>query len=311
MIFWKDIVDGLSKKCISVRIGLLLLVIVAFTSCQKSLEDENRFKEETAIKKYIDNKKWEHIEEKGVFHAIRANKYGYQVAIGDTVAFWYKAYNLSGLVFATNIRKEAYLANLDTVNFTFDSTVWIAGSNTLIKGLERGLLMAREGQQGSILFPSVYGFGDNAVGPLQPWSSLAYDVFVIYTKNPSIVKEKATIANFISENKGYSLQSDGFYMKMLTEGIGAVPAQTAIVIGSYLVSNMDGVEVSRSYSDTLVLSDSRLPVVVRLAMPLLKEGAEVSVLAPSPLAYGITGTNLVAPYEPVLYKILFSKIVEK
>lgn len=311
MIFGEAAIDGQSKSSFGVVVTLLFLFVVSFTSCKKDLAEEKQFKEETAIQKYIENKKWEFSEQNGVYHAIQKKKYGYQVAVGDTIAFWYRAYNLSGLVFATNVRYEAYKANLDTVNFTFDSTVWIAGSNTLIEGLERGLLMAREGQQASILFPSAYGFGDNAVGPLVPWSSLIYDIFVIYTKNPSITREKGVVADFIAANEGYSLQTDGFFMKTLTEGLGAVPAQTDRIIGSYLVSNMDGVEVARSYSDTLVLSDSRLPVVVRLAMPLLKEGAEVSVLAPSPLAYGITGTNLVAPYEPVLYKILFSKIVEK
>ena len=73
---------------------------------------------------------------------------------------------------------------------------------------------------------------------------------------------------------------------------------------------MDGVEVSRSYSDTLVLSDSRLPVVVR-RHAIIKRRCQVSVLiCTSPLAYSITGTNLVAPYE-LFVQDSFSKIVKK
>ena len=311
MIFGDTTIYSLGLKGLRTGTALIIILLLVFTSCQKSLEDEKQFKEEVAIQKYIETKKWEYSEEQGIFHAIRTKKYGYQVAVGDTVAFWYKAYNLSGLVFATNIRKEAYRANLDTVNFTFDSTVWVAGSKTLIEGLERGLVMAREGQDGSILFPSAYGFGDNATGPLQPWTSLIYDIHVIYTKNPSIAKERAVVANFVAANEGFTLQTDGFYMKHIIQGAGVTPAKTDTIIGSYLVTTLDGAEVARSYSDTLILSDKRLPLAVRLAVPLIKEGAEVSVFAPSPLAYGVTGTNVVAPYEPILCGIKFQKKVKK
>ncbi len=158
---------------------LLLLLFVPIISCKKSLEDDKKFAEEALIEKYLTLKKLGYTKVNGVYHVVVDTSAQAIIEKGNMVSFWYKGYNLSGKVFDTNIKAVALSAKLDTAVRTMNPIRIEVGKGKLIKGLDLGMLQLKKGEKAILLFPSTLGYGDNSLGPLDPWTSLIFDIQVI------------------------------------------------------------------------------------------------------------------------------------
>ena len=66
--------------------------------------------------------------------------------------------------------------------FTLDSGMVRVGKGDLIKGLDRGLIGARQGEESLILFPSQFGYGKQAVGLVPENTALMFDLLVARIK---------------------------------------------------------------------------------------------------------------------------------
>ncbi|HBI82008.1 MAG TPA: hypothetical protein DDY04_08730 [Bacteroidales bacterium] len=289
--------------------GLVLSLVPAMVSCDNSLETDKRAQEDKSIESYISSKGWSYTKDNGVYHVAQTKSYGYEVNHGDTILFWYKGYTTKSpqQIFDTNIKSVAIEAKLDTVVRKFEPVKAIVGATPLLSGLSNGLLLCRENQVATILFPSNFGYADNHIGPIEPWSSLAFDIEIIYLNGPGKVTEQELFGTL--DLTGYSLHSSGLYYKHVIDTGQTYPADTSMVYGSYTVKQINGNEVE-SYStssEPLDLSTVTFEAI-RIGFSLTSVSGIISIIAPSPLAYGKKGTALVAPYTPVEITIKLDSI---
>jgi len=287
----------------------LLGFLPIITSCDNSLENDKRYEEEKSIESYINSKKWTYTKGNDVYHVAQSQSYGYEVNYGDTILFWYKGYTVKSpvLVFDTNIKSAAIEAKLDTVVRKFEPVRAVVGSTPLLKGLNYGLLLCRENQKATILFPSNLGYGDSYVGPVMPWSPLAFDVEVIYLNGPGKTNEQIML-NSINLT-GYTLHSSGLYYKQIVDTGLTRPTETDKVFGSYTVKLISGQEVETYSTSTDPINLSGVSLhAVRIGFTLASVGGTINIIAPSPLAYGKNGNRKVAPYTPVEITIKLDSI---
>lgn len=286
-------------------LGLLPIII----SCDNSLENNKRYKEEKSIESYINSKKWTFTKGNGVYFVAQSRSNGYELNYGDTVLFWYKGYTIKSpvLVFDTNIKSVAIDAKLDTMVRKFEPLRAVIGSTPLLDGLNHGLLLCRENQKATILFPSNLGFGDSYVGPVIPWSPLAFDVEVIYLNGPGKVNEQNLFRTF--NLLEYTLHSSGLYYQQVVDTGLVRPTETDKVFGSYTVKLTGGQEIESFATTTEPITLSYLtPLAVRIGFTLASVGGTVKIIAPSPLAYGKKGNSKVSPYTPVEITIKLDSI---
>ncbi|HDP76219.1 MAG TPA: hypothetical protein ENN49_10230 [Bacteroidales bacterium] len=286
-------------------LGFLPIIV----SCDNSLETDKRFAEEKSIESYISSKNWSYIKSNGVYYSPQSQSYGYEVNLGDTILFWYKGYTIKSptVVFDTNIKSVAIQAKLDTMVRKFEPLRAIMGSTPLLDGLRYGLLLCRENQQATILFPSSLGYGDNYIGPVKPWSPLAFDVEIVYLNGPGKVNEQTFINTL--DLTGYTQHTSGLYYKKVVDTSLVRPTETAKVFGNYTVKLISGQEVEAYSTSTEPISLSEVSIpAIRIGFTLVSVGGTINIIAPSPLAYGKNGTLNVSPYTPVEISIKLDSI---
>jgi len=283
---------------------------VGFNACNKSLEEERVYTQDKTIESYILKKSWEFTKVEGVYHIINTPSFGYQVAVGDTVTFWYTAYTLDGNVFDTNIQSVAETANLDTNVRSFEPIVTIAGKGKLISGLDEGMLLLRDGEQATILFPSSLGFGSNAIGPVEEWSPLAYSIELIKVNGANIQDENAYFENLALVDEGFTKDTSGLYLKYLLLGSESEPTVTDTIWGWCKGTLPDGtvIEDFGDENQQIILSNEDIPEGVRLGFLLTKKGGLTELVIPSFLGFGNSGLGDVEPYQTLLYQIRFDSI---
>ncbi len=289
------------------------LALFSFSSCKKTLEEERTFSENKSIENFIKGKNYSLVE--GVYHVINIPSFGYQVSTGDTVKFLYKGYTLDGRVFDTNVKSVAKSAKLDTLIRSFDPIITIAGNGELIKGLDQGLLQMREGEFATILFASPLGFGDNAVGPVESWSPLAYDVELLSVNSVSIQNEKNYIHSLNLGTEGFlDDPKSGLYYKEIYSELGSSPTIKDTIYGWYIgwckgsLSDSTIIDEINTDNKQIVLSSEDLPEGVRLGFMLTKTKGITELVLPSYLGFGNKGNELIKPYQTVFYRIRLDSI---
>lgn len=287
-----------------------ILIVLLFSGCDNSLEDDMRYDEEENIESYISKKGWEYTKSNGVYHIAIQPSYGYEVNNGDTVEFWYTGYTPEStpLVFDTNIESVAVSSNLDVNVRTFEPLRVIAGETNLIEGLKRGLLLTRLNQKSTIIFPSYLGFKDQIVGPLEAWTSLAYDIEVVYLNGKGIQTEVQKLSQI--DLSGYTLHSSGLYYQSLVDTSSLHPSETSTVYGWYKCTFPDGssVEESSIPNAEIDLTSEDITDALRLGFTLTSKGGTFKFVASSPLCYGKNGNDTVDPYQPLLYTVRLDSI---
>jgi FKBP-type peptidyl-prolyl cis-trans isomerase len=301
------------RYCIAIQVKLILLVTfsLALNSCNKTLQEEKGYAEDRNIESFIKQKSWTYSKVDGIYHVTRVPSYGYHVELGDSISFLFKGYTIAKKdTFDTNIRSVAISSKLDTNTHSFDPIVAIAGQTNLVKGVKFGLLQLWEGEDATLLFPSTLGFGNNAIGPVGQWSSLAYDIKLLSVSNTFIRQEKEYINSLSLEGSGYSKDISGLYYKYIILGAGSFPTLQDSIYGWYEGTLPDGTIIKdlRNNVQPIVLSENDLPIGVRLGFALTKVGGSTNLTIPSFLGYGNVGQNSVKPYQTVFYKIRLDSI---
>ena len=294
---------------------LIIFASLLFLQCKRDLEEEMLIAENKKIESFLSSYDFEY--KYGVYHAVVTPGYSYPVTTGDTVAFWFKGYTLDNKVFETNIKSEAIAAGLDTTIRSFDSIVFVAGSGELIDGLNRGLLLCREYEQSKIVFSSVYGFGNQNIGPIGQWSPLGYDVDIIYVTNSSIRNERAIIKELV-DNAGYrfSEHNTGLWYSIASfSASGSNPVEGDTVYAWYTGITPDGnIFTETQYpNQQVVIGDNEMPLGLSVGFTLLKPGERANIIVPSPIGYGVDGNSDygVEQYTPLQYEIRLDSLKTK
>lgn len=287
---------------------LLIPLGLLFSQCGKDLQEEKLLAENKRIEGFLNNYSFNY--QYGVYHAVATPGYGYEVAKGDSVAFWFKGYTLDNKVFDTNVLSVAKELKLDTLTRSFDSIVVVAGDGSLIEGLNRGLLLCRGDETSKIVFSSVYGFGDQNFGSIPAWSPLGYDITIIYVINDRIRAEQTLLNQLVKQNK-FLKHEMGFWYSTFGSPVSSVnPTLNDTIYGWFRAKtpNGDVFEEVTEQNIEIFLGNHDYTTGFKTGFTLLKPGEYATILVPSPLAYGIDGEGSVDPYTPVIYQMRLDSI---
>lgn len=287
-----------------------LIFTIGFVFCERSLEEERTYSENTSIENYIKGKIWTYSKADGIYHITKKATFGYQVNNGDTVTFWYKGYTLDGKVFDTNIEDEAKKAKLDTILHSFEPLVVIAGKGRLIDGLDNGLLLLREKEVATVIFPSSLGFKGNIIGSIAQWSPLAYDIEIVKVNGAGMQKEKTFMDGLNLFDNGFTKDSTGLFYKFITLGSNLTPKVNDTIYGWYRGTLPDGTVIRDlgNGSQQIILSSSDVPEGVKYGFMLAKTGSSADLVIPSFLGFGNKGLGVVGSYQTTFYQIRLDSI---
>jgi FKBP-type peptidyl-prolyl cis-trans isomerase len=292
------------------KIVLIAASIIFLSGCKDSMIEENRVANELAIEKFLTSNSIPYNKHNGVYFSILRNGYGYQVMPGDSVAFWYVGRTLKGNIFDTNIREIALDEGIDQTSREFNPIEIVAGNDNLLQGLSLGIPLCREGQWNSLYFASTLGYGDIQAGTVEPWSPLAFDVFIIYVKNEKIVLEQNNINNFVAGSQGFTPDTTGMWTKYITQGsIYEAPLPNDTIYGWYSLSTLDlnPIDEIDGKNEEIVLNNQLIEGLL-LGFMKLKPGEEMQMIIPSPLGFGVVGTEDIEPYTPLYCEIKLDSI---
>lgn len=147
------------------RLFLIVSIAVLAGSCsseyQTTLVDQEGFIDKYITSQFADNTV---IRNEGVNRVIIKEGKGQTIEKGDRVSFYYAGYVLTAqgpsLIFAT------------------DRTTATIGDGALIKGLDIGLVGARNGEESLLIFTADYGYGKNSVNIVPEASALLFQTVV-------------------------------------------------------------------------------------------------------------------------------------
>ncbi len=287
-----------------------LLVAIAFSGCESSLEDEQKGANELSIERYLTSIKVKFKKDDGIFSYVNYKGYGYEAAPGDSVAFWYVGYTLTGVLFDTNVLTLAQKENLDIETRNFSPIFTKVGEDNLLPGISRGLLHCRQGQTTSVLFPSTLGFGGNAMGVVKPWTPLIFDIYLIYVKNQKILLEQDNINNFVAGTGGFTTDTTGLWSKYTqTAQESAKPTMGDTIYAWHRVSTLDLrlLEKTVGANQEIVINENLIEGL-QLGYSRLNIGETMQLVIPSPLGYGIKGSSTVSPYTPLFVELRLDSI---
>ncbi|MCC8087908.1 MAG: FKBP-type peptidyl-prolyl cis-trans isomerase [Rikenellaceae bacterium] len=160
-----------------------IILVVACSLCSCGKPDYNVDTQNTRIESYLSS-----LGVEDYYYNLGAYRYTYHTGNGqtlleegDSVYIYYTGYIFStriGSMFTTNILQDARDNGFDTRYIERDRYGVRLGDGNLLRGLELGLPGSREGDSMYIFMASDLGYDDEAVGIVEPGSSLAFKVVV-------------------------------------------------------------------------------------------------------------------------------------
>ena len=273
---------------------LLVLVSTLFSSsCSKFLEnnvDAISKKNEQEINDYISKKNLQMLSTNtGLRYAISQNSLGRNIEVGDEATIHYSLTLLDG----TKIDSTQRLAN-KPIKIIF-------GGVQIISGFLEAMSLLKEGERGSFILPSIIGFGSQSSATIPANSVLKLDLetlklrsedqqieeYVKGTKFP--VTEKTTTGLRIIK----TVESNGTQLKA---GLLATVKYTG-----YLASNITQFDTGQI---DVALGDGAVVKGFEEGLLKLKVGEKATLVFPSAIGYGTTGSGTkIPPYSPLIFTV--------
>lgn len=151
------------------RLFLIMSIVVLAVSCeseyQTTLVDQESFIDKYITSQFADNTV---IRNEGVNRVIIKEGNGQTIEKGDRVSFYYAGYVLT--------------AQGPSLLFTTDQATVTIGEGDLIKGLDIGLVGARNGEESLLIFTADYGYGRNSVNLVPEASALLFQTVVTHVQ---------------------------------------------------------------------------------------------------------------------------------
>lgn len=226
----------------------------------------------------------------GLYYVITTPNPSGRVAVAkEVVAFNYVLSTLAGVVLDT-LYKAPKIPSYSGV-----------GVGGLLTGLDEGLLLMREGEKATFLVPSYLAFGSNSYTQLPAYSNVRFDVQLVGTRT-----EDELIAAYITATKLTVTETTATglrFIKTKDNPTGVLP-----VSGQTVGLNYSG---KLLWSDTpfdkgvfsLTLGTTSVIKGFEEAVRKLREGEKATVIMPSALGYGATGTSGIPSSAPLAFDI--------
>ncbi|MEJ2595568.1 MAG: FKBP-type peptidyl-prolyl cis-trans isomerase [bacterium] len=195
------------------------------------------------------------------------------------------------------------------------------------EGFREGLGMTRIGGTALLIVPSPIGVGERGRELVPPFTTVIYKIMLDTIRTVEEVhqerlarkkareaekqrlmdREKEQIAEYRARHQiREEPMPSGLIMVPIREGTGKQPEKGDKVRVHYILYDMNDHELESSYRQDkpveFPLGKGRAIRAWDKAIPEMKKGGKVKVIAPSSLAFGTRGKDtLVAPYQPVVF----------
>lgn len=162
------------------KIGIFIFMSFLLFACAEQDRDVTIINQEASIDKYLESlsNNFEVISESGSNRVIIEEGNGEVAAVGDSVYFYYAGYIFNsgkGNLFATNNKSVADKAEFTLINGVEGKVV---GGDDLIKGLSKGLIGVKQGEQCNVIFSAKYGYDNESVYNVPKLSPLFFDIWI-------------------------------------------------------------------------------------------------------------------------------------
>ncbi len=150
---------------------IAIMAVLFASSCKKTETDEElRQKEEAELQKYIDdNNITTQPEASGLYYIETKAGTGAQAVAGKTVSVHYTGKLLDGTVFDSS-------AGRNPIDF-------VLGVGQVIPGWDEGIALMKQGGKATLIIPSSLAYGSRGSGSIPPYSTLVFDVELVYVSN--------------------------------------------------------------------------------------------------------------------------------
>ncbi|GAB3943653.1 hypothetical protein GCM10028805_10190 [Spirosoma harenae] len=292
---------------------LALLLIGGLASCSNSVVDpagnsENIFQGNVAdIKTYATTKGLSGTTTtSGLFYSLtRATSSSVSPANGQEIEFNYRLYALLG---------PSNVANAVTVTDVLLDSTYLSKSayrqfysGGVLPGLEEGLLKMHEGEQATLLMPSILAFGDGSTSLLPANSPVRFDIRLIRVRT-----EDQQINEYMTANKltPTEVTNTGLrFIKTQENSSGSVPSSTQTLTIRYkgqLLRSASAFDSTGTgtYSATL----GQFVPGFDEGLAKLRIGEKATIIFPSKLGYSTAGVvqngnYVIPPYAPLRFDI--------
>ena len=273
--------------------GLLL----PMGGCLDDAEDLKK-QEEEEIKEYIENNDITvQPTESGLYYIETKEGDGRQPVDGDSVVVNYIRLNLTGYVLETNIESVAMEYSIWSSYVTYAPFGFLVGSAYIIDGWNEGIKYMKEGGEATLLLPSSLA--------LQNYQPMLFEITLLDVFSPN--EETELLEQYLLENNiTTEARESGLYYIETEAGTGLQPQQ-----GDSVFVHYTGMLIDSTVFDTSVGGN---PFVFALGtgyvisgwdegIAYMKEGGKATLIIPSVLGYGSSGSGSVPPYSTLIFDV--------
>ncbi|NQU81908.1 MAG: FKBP-type peptidyl-prolyl cis-trans isomerase [Bacteroidetes bacterium] len=286
--------DGVIRHSILL---LLMGLLLPLGGCLDDAEDYEK-KEEEEIKEYIENNDITvQPTESGLYYIETKEGDGRQPVDGDSVIVNYIRLNLTGYVLETNIESVAMEYSIWSSYVTYAPFGFLVGSTYIIDGWNEGIKFMKVGGEATLLLPSSLA--------LQNYQPMLFEITLIDVFSPN--EETELLEQYILENNiTTEAKESGLYYIETEAGTGLLPQQ-----GDTVDVHYTGRLVDSTVFDTSVGGDPfSFALGTGYVIPgwdegiaYMKEGGKATIIIPSVLGYGSSGSGSIPPYSTLIFDV--------
>ena len=185
---------------------------------------------------------------------------------------------------------------------------FVVGNNYLPAGIAEGISLMHKGDKALLLIPSRLGYGASGAGNTVPANTVLRFEVELTDLNPSFaVPDDKLLAKYLLDNNitNAQKQASGLYYVPVTtnpSGAQAIAGKTATV--AYTGKRLDGsVFDSSTQGYPFVVGRGTVIKGWDEGIALMRQGEKGKLLIPSALAYGPTGSQIIAPNSVLIFDV--------
>ncbi len=299
-------------NCLHLRYFIIVFAIVTIASCDNNKE-LGQEKEKRYLSQYLDSKNID-IEplSSGLYYISNVEGAGIMPEIDDWVIIQYTAKMINDNVLDTTDEELAIINGLySTLNLYGARRISL--NSIAVKGVQEGLMLMKEGGEGTFIIPSHLAYGNRTSVGIPPYTTLIYDVELIKViKNP-VEYENQMIEDYISMYSDSAhlvveKRTSGLYYIEISEGTGdSKPEENDDVSVYYHGSLTDGRIFDSNIggnSYTFTIHGNSAISGFEEGVSLMKKNGTSRILIPSSLGYGTEGSgDKIVGYTPLVFDL--------
>lgn len=276
---------------------ILLSLLLPLGGCLDDAEDLAK-KEEEAIKEFVENNNITvQPTESGLYYIETKEGDGRQPVDGDSVIINYVRMNLSGYIYETNIESVAQEYSIWNPYVTYAPFGFCVGNVNIIEGWNEGIKFMKEGGEATLLLPSSIAYLN--------YEPMLFEITLLNVYSPD--EEDELLEQYLLENNITTEDKESGLYYIETETGTGVQSQ----LGDTVDVHYTGRLIDSTIFDTSAGGD---PFSFTLGtgyvisgwdegITYMKEGGKATLIIPSELGYGSSGSGSIPPYSILIFDV--------